>query len=234
VPAFLAFFAAAAFVPVSSMTEGTRYLYLACVPLAIFAAWSLSALVRHPTAASRALAAVLVTAFAWQIAAKGQDWLWASRMTARAVATIAGATGPGCRGAHVVLATAPARPRGVHANLNHEALATLADCHPERFTTIVRTAYDTPLIEASLADDALTLQIDRYVGGFVTSEDLQRFAVYIDRSAPTRLTNPLGAFEALARGSSLAIRQSLAPGDAGRNAWFVFSGGELRHVVPGP
>lgn len=234
VPAFLAFFAAAAFVPVSSMTEGTRYLYLACVPLAIFAAWAFSALAWHPMAARRALAVVLVAAFAWQIAAKGQDWLWASRMTARAASAIAGATGPGCRGAHVVLATAPVRPRGVHANLNHEALATLADCRPERFTTIVRTAYDTPPVEASIANDGLTLRIDRYAGGFVTSGDLQRFTVAIDRSAPTRLTNPFGAFEAMARGSSLAIRQSLAPGDAQGHAWFVFSGGELRQVVPGP
>lgn len=234
VPAFLALFGAAAFVPVSSMTEGTRYLYLACVPLAIFTAWILPALAPRQPAARRALAAVLVAAFTWQIAARGQDWLWASRMTERAAATIAAATGPGCRGAHVVLAAAPVRPRGVHANLNHEALAALADCRPEQFTTIVRTAYDTPLIEASLANDALTLRIDRYAGGFVTSGDSQRFTVAIDRSAPTRLTNPLGAFEALARGSSLTIRQSLAPGDARGNAWFVFSGGELRHVVPGP
>jgi hypothetical protein len=231
VPVFLAFFLAAAVLPVSSMTEGSRYLYLASVPAAILAAWWLARLERRWEATARVLIAVVLVAFALQIHAKGRDWLWASGMTSRAVATIVDAAGPGCRDAHVVLATAPVRPRGVHANLNHEALAALGDCRPASLRTIVRTGYAVPAIEATLGAECLWLRTERYAGGFMTSPDLQHYSVLIDRRARTRLVNPIGAFEAGPDGSALVLRQSLSPGDRSRFLWFVFSDGEVRRLV---
>jgi len=233
VPAFLAWFLAAALLPVSSMTEGPRYLYLASVPVAIFAARILITVLRRDSVPVRVLGAVLIAALGGQIAARGRDWVWASGMTAEAAAAIAQAAGPGCRGARIVLATAPVRPRGVHANLNHEALESLAGCAPEGLSTLVRTAYDTPTIDASLREGVLTLRTRRYAGGFLTSTDLRHFVVAIDKAGPTRLTNPLGPFEAVPDGSSLTIRQALSGDDARHFIWFVFSGGELRVLTPG-
>ena len=112
-PVFLAFLFAAALLPVSSMTEGSRYLYLASVPVAITVAWGVSASRGRTTAAAYTLLAIVFVAFGWQVREKGRDWLWASDMTAQAVATIVDGTGPGCRGAQVYLATAPVRIRGV-------------------------------------------------------------------------------------------------------------------------
>jgi len=225
--AFLALMLIAAVVPVSSMTEGSRYLYLASVPTALFAAWCATRFgVRWPIVTKAVLAAVLI-AFALQVRARGQDWLWASGMTSRAVATIVEAAGPGCRNADLVLVTAPVRPHGVYSNLNHEALAALGGCRPAGLRTIVRTGYDIPAVEATLGDDGLTLRTSRYTGGFVTSADFLRYAVRVDRRVPTRLVNPLGAFEASPEGPALVIRQSLAPGEAARHHWFVFTDGEL-------
>ncbi len=113
-PVFLAFLFAAALLPVSSMTEGSRYLYLASVPVAITVAWGVSASRGRTTAAAYTLLAVVFVAFGWQVREKGRDWLWASDMTARAVATIVRRVGPGLpRGAGLSGDGPGARPRRV-------------------------------------------------------------------------------------------------------------------------
>jgi len=233
VPGFLAFLLVAALLPVSSMTEGSRYLYLASVPVAIFVAWLMATTTPRMTAPAYTLLAVALIAFGWQVREKGRDWLWASEMTSRAVATIVDATGPGCLDARIVFATAPVRTRGVYANINHEALAALGDCRPASFRTIVRTGYDDPATDATLDADELVLRTDPYRGGFATSADLQTFSSRIAARAATRLTNELGAFEAVPDGTGLIIRQQLPPGAATAMHWFVFSRGSLRHL-PAP
>ena len=232
VPVFLAFLLVAAFLPVSSMTEGSRYLYLASVPVAMFAAWSLAAMAPRAAAPAYTLLALALIAFGWQVRQKGRDWLWASEMTSRAVATIVDAAGPGCRDAQIVFATAPVRTRGVYANINHEALAELGDCRPASFRTIVRTGYDDPSVDAALEPDQLRLRTEAYRGGFLTSADFQRYSVRLDAGAVTRLTNGLGRFEAVPDASDLVIRQQLPPGAAASMHWFVFSRGSLRRIDP--
>jgi hypothetical protein len=232
VPVFLAFLLAAALLPVSSMTEGSRYLYLASVPVAILAAWAISSAPPRAAAPAYTLLLLLLIAFGWQVRQKGRDWLWASEMTSRAVATIVDAAGPGCRGSEIVFATAPVRTRGVYANINHEALAALGDCRPASFRTIIRTGYDDPAIDAALQPDALLLRARSYSGGFLTSEDFQRYAVRLDQRAITRLTNGIGRLEAAPDGLDLVIRQQLPPGAAARIHWFVFSRGSLRRIDP--
>ncbi len=231
---FLVFFLVAAIVPVSSMTEGPRYLYLASVPVAMAAAWGLARLERRSALVAHVLAAIVLVTFAWQVMEKGRDWLWASGMTTRAVATIVEAAGPGCQGADIVLATAPVRPRGVRANLNHEALAALGACRPASLRTLVRMGYDVPPVDAAWREDGLTLRTPAYAGGFMTSADFQRYTAPIGRVAPTRLANGFGAFEASPDGSALVITQTVSPADRAGHVWFVFSRAELRRVAPMP
>jgi hypothetical protein len=234
VPAFLAFLLAAALLPVSSMTEGSRYLYFASIPVAIAAAWALSALTARTAAPAYTLLALALIAFGWQVREKGRAWLWASGMTAQAVASIVEAAGPGCRDADIVFVTAPVRTRGVYANINHEALATLGNCRPASLRTIIRTGYDSPPIDATLEPHQLVLRASPYRGGFVTSDDFQQYARRLDAGVPTRLANGLGDFEAVPEGSDLLIRQQLPPGAASHIHWFVFSDGSLRRLRPPP
>lgn len=228
VPAFLGFFVVAALLPVSSMTEGLRYLYLASVPVAIVAAWTVSSLPRRAATPACALLAAVLIVCGWQVREKGRNWLWASGMTARAVATIVEVAGPGCRDAQVMLATAPVRTHGVYANLNHEALAALGDCRPAGFRTLVRTGYDDPSVDAALSADRLVMSVDPYRGGFLTSSDFRRYSTRIGTEGATRVINGLGAFEAVPDARRLDIRQHLPPGAAAEVHWFVFSRGSLR------
>jgi hypothetical protein len=228
VPAFLGYLLVAALLPVSSMTEGSRYLYLASVPVSIFAAWAASSVGRRGAAPAFTLAAVALVAFSWQVRAKGRDWLWASDMTARAAATIVESAGPGCRDAHLVFAAAPVRTRGVYANINHEALALIADCRPASLRTIIRTGYDDPALDASFDGDHLAMRDAAYRGGFVTTPDFQHYATRIEPGLALRIENPLGTLEAEPDGEGLIIRQQLPPGASSSLHWFVFSRGSLR------
>lgn len=228
--AFLGFLLAAAVLPVSSMTEGSRYLYLASVPVSIVAAWVLSTVSGRRTAAAYTLLAVVLVAFGWQVRATGRDWLWASDMTSRAVATIVRAAGPGCRGANVFLATAPVRVHGVYANINAEGLAALGDCRPASVTTLVRLGYDAPAVAAELTPGGLTMRIEPYSGGFVTSADLQKFSIQLGPGVQTVVHNPLGRFEAAPAGNTFVIRQAFAHPTDPQARWFVLSRGQLEFL----
>ena len=228
VPAFLGYFLVAALLPVSSMTEGSRYLYLASVPVSILVAWAASSVRPRAAAPAFTLAALALVVFSWQVRVKGRDWLWASEMTARAAATIVESAGPGCRDAHVAFATAPVRTRGVYANINHEALAAIADCRPASVRTIIRTGYDDPALDASFDGDRLVMRAASYRGGFVTTPDFQRYATRIAPGIALRIANPLGWLEAAPEGEGLVIRQELPSGASSSLHWFVFSRGSVR------
>ena len=230
IPVFLGFLLAAALLPVSSMTEGPRYLYLASVPVALGAAWGVSAAGVRAAAAAYTLLAVVLIAFGWQVREKGRDWLWASEMTSRAVATIVEASSPGCRGAQVFLATAPARVRGVYSNINAEGLAALGDCRPESVTTIVRLGHDSPEVTATLAQGGLTMTVERYAGGFVTSADFQRFSLLLQPRAPAVVKNPLGRFDVVPTGDALVMTQMFARPMGAAARWFVFTSGRLEFL----
>ena len=234
-PVFLGFFFAAALLPVSSMTEGSRYLYLASVPVAIAAAWGVSVSGTRAASAVYTLLAVVLIAFGWQVREKGRDWLWASDMTTQAVATIVEASGPGCRGAQVFLATAPVRVRGVYSNINAEGLAALGGCRPDSVATLVRLGYHSPDVQAVLAPGGLTMTVQSYAGGFVTSADLQRFDIGLEAGVPVGVDNPLGRFAAAPAGDALVVRQTFArPMDAAAR-WFVFTRGRLELLAaPSP
>jgi len=231
-PMFLAFLLAAALLPVSSMTEGSRYLYLASVPVAIAAAWAVSLSGARVSAAAYTMLALVLIVFGWQIRAKGRDWLWASDMTRQAVATIVRETGQGCRGAHVFLATTPVRVRGVYSNINAEGLAALGGCRPASVTAIVRLGHQSPDVKATLAPEGLTMRVGPYPGGFVTSADFQRFDIGIEAGVLSGVDNPLGRLEAAPEGGALVITQTFAHPMDEAARWFVFTAGRLEALSP--
>ncbi len=227
---FLALFLAASLVPVSSMTEGTRYLYLASIPAALLAGLIVA---RVPTRWTPALAVAAISAVAvggWDLHARGADWRWASSMTEEAAAAISDGLGGRCDGREVILVTAPTRPRGVYANLTIESLQRLQSCSPLRVYTLIRKGHDDPQVEAAWTGaNELALRISPYRGGFVASRDLRTFDVPIDAARPALLSNPFGTIEVRPRAGGLDVRIAVdhEPAKA-EPAWFVFGQGRLR------
>ena len=227
---FLVLFLAAALVPVSSMTEGTRYLYLASMPAALLAGLAFAQVSRRW---APVLAVVVVAAIAvggWDLRARGADWRWASEMTEAAATTINAGLGARCDGRDVVLATAPTRPRGVYANINIESLQRLRACSPERIYTLIRAGHDDPYVEAAWSGpNTLELRINPYRGGFVASRDLRTFDVTLDAARPALLATPLGTIEARPRTGGLDVRIAVQSAlETGEAAWFVFGRGGMR------
>lgn len=236
VAVYLAWFALASLIPVSSMTEGTRYLYLPFVPVAIAVGWWWRWAEERWRGEVRLLLAVVLAVAAWQVLARGRDWGWAATMTREAASTIAAHAAP-CSENDAVLATAPARVRGVYCNINYEALQWLQGCAPRRLITIVRLGVDDPDIEAGwAAPDVFKLRVREYRGGLVTSADLVSFSVPVSPARALNLTNVLGPFSAVPTGAGLLMTQDIRAEPGRRARWFVFSNGRLRWVgkaVPG-
>jgi hypothetical protein len=111
----------------------------------------------------------------------------------------------------------------VYSNINAEGLAALGDCRPASVTTLVRMGHHAPEVSAVLAPEGLTMTIEPYPGGFVTSADFQRFNILIESSGPTVVDNPLGRFVAAAAGNALTIRQTFARPMGADARWFIFS-----------
>ena len=231
---FLIVFLAAALVPVSSMTEGTRYLYLATVPAAMLAGRLVDAVTarRWPMVAVAVVAVLAVNV--WQVHSKISDWRWASEMTTRAVSVIAGPGGGSCADRNVVLLTAPVRVHGVYSNLNLEGLKWLGNCAPASYRTVVRIGLDDPTVQLTAQTPAgVTFEARGYAGGFVTSRDWRTFDVRLDGQNPLRLACPLGTFEAVRHDTDLQMRLAFAPGQPTEPiSWFYFSDGALRAAAP--
>lgn len=233
--AFLILFLVAVLIPVSSMTEGTRYLYLATAPAAMLAGRLIESLAARRSPAVAAVVVAVLAVNVWQIESKIGDWRWASRMTERAVSVIAGPDGTSCAGRDVVLLTAPVRVHGVYSNLNLEALKWLGGCAPASFNTVVRVGLDAPTIRSVRhTGQGLTFTATDYTGGFVTSRDWRTFDVRLAGDEPTTLSCPMGTFDAVKENADLRMRLTFAPGQPPRRVWwFYFSQGAL-DAVPVP
>ena len=232
--AFIVVFLLAALVPVSSMTEGTRYLYLAAIPAAMLAGKLVDAFDQRQPLAVTAGLVLLAGLNTWQMQAKASDWIWASGMASRAAITMRTAMGDRCDGRDIVLLTAPVRVRGVYANLNLEGLARLADCRPAGMRTLVRVGLQDPQISGQWTSRSTVEMVAHgYAGDFITSRDLRTFDVPLDGAAPVRVVNPMGSLEASPGNGDLTIRMTF-DGDRTRpgTVWCVFSDGALRVLMP--
>jgi len=231
---WLVVFLVAALVPVSSMTEGTRYLYLACAPAAMIVGLVIDTLSPRRRVEACALVVLVLGINIWQVRLKAGDWLWASRMTEEAAATISGTLGERCAGQDIVLVTAPVRVRGVYSNLNLEGLEWLRACSPASLRTIIRVGLRDPRIDVRWTGaGSLEVLARGYRGGFVTSRNLRTFDVPLNGLDATRFTNPIGTFDTAHAGEDLAVRVSVDPGQPLSNrAWFFFSEGALHPLLP--
>lgn len=225
---------AAALLPVSSMTEGQRYLYLASIFPALWAAsWLEDArgAARH---VGLALVVLLTAISTWQVRAKAVDWQWASDMTREAIALVDGSLAPSCGGGHVVLLTAPVGQRGIYTHLYRESFALPRNCTPARYTTIARVVRaDTKVAVEWDGPRALRVRAPGYTGNWVLSRDLRSFDVPLRATRQVDLSTPLGRVETEATGDQLDLRLTLADDvDLGQTRLFYYSAGALHQVPP--
>ena len=224
--AFLSVFAVASLVPVSSMTGGLRYLYLATAGLA-----PLAALLLHRLAPSRAVVPaaiiVLLAASVQQVLHAGRAWRAAAVTTREGIALMSAATRP-CGTKDVVLLTAPAGIGGVYGNLSWDAFDVLTGCAPRSLTALLRVVRTDARVDTrSVGADIVDLRVPDYRGNIVASEDLRNFTRVIEPGETTTMQTAAGRLETFAEGTTQVFRWTLT-GEFPRAARFYYSEGRVR------
>jgi hypothetical protein len=226
---FVAATLAATLLPISALTEGTRYLYLPLAP-ATLAAGLLVVRIPH---SHRLLAAGAVAAFVLvsgiQAAVKVRDWTWAGRMTAEGARLVDEDLAPGCGEGHVVFLTSPVGVRGVYTHFYYETFELPRGCQPGTFQVLARLLrVDRPVDVRHEASGDIVISAPAVAGGFLLSRDLRAFDITL-RDAPIDLDTPIGRLRAERTGG--IDRLVLTPGQQlsrTRVHFFYFSEGEIR------
>jgi hypothetical protein len=218
---------AATLLPVSALTEGTRYLYL---PLAA-ATLAAGLLVASGPVGRRALivVAVFATVSATQAAVKVGDWTWAGRMTAEGARLVDGDLAPGCGEGHVVFLTGPVAVRGVYTHFYYETFELPRGCQPATFQVLARLLHvDRPVDVFRDGSGDIVISAPAVAGGFHLSRDLRAFDITL-REAPIDLDTPIGRLRA--ERTDGIDRLVLTPSpqlSRTRVHFFYFSEGEIR------
>jgi len=230
---FLAAFLLATLLPVSALTEGTRYLYLPSAALALLVA----VLVGELPASSRDIAIACLAAFtaisAWQIVRKVNDWQWAGRLTMEGARLVDAALAPSCGEGHVVLLSEPVALRATYTHFLYETLESVRGCVPARFEILARLQrIDTPMEARWRGDREIELVVPQYRGNLSLSQDLRNFSLPLRTPSPVNLDTPLGQVRAERDGPAERLTLTLAPGlDPQRIHFFYYSDGAVRPLV---
>lgn len=228
---FLGAMTAATLLPVSALTEGTRYLYLPSAPVSLMAGLCIAERTGRTRTLAFALAALVLVVSSIQISLKQRDWIWAGRMTAAGAALVEAARPPGCGGDQVVFLTAPVGVHGVYTHFYYETFEMPRGCTPELFQVLVRVMHVDSAIDVKWEGPArLVITAPAYRDNFVVSEDLRRFDRELRGDARRSVVStPLGELRAEPVGSSERLTLTLAPGvRAERIRFFYYSAGRMR------
>ncbi len=226
---------AGALLPVSSLTEGQRYLYLGSVGVSLgLAKWWADSTGRRRRPVAVVVALVLAVSV-WQVQMKGSDWAWATGMISRGVALV-NADLPGCDQGDVVFAVAPAGLRGVYSHFYHQTFSQDGGCEPGSYRAIVRMVRLDQAIDVRWEEPrTLVIRAPRYRRNFVLSPDLREFTVGQRSVRHATLRTPLGALVSRPDGDAQEVRLALAPeADLGRLRFYYVAEGEVRRVPPVP
>jgi hypothetical protein len=232
---FIIFAASGALLPVSSLTEGQRYLYLGSVGVSLgLAKWCADSVGRLRLAAAVFVGLVLAVS-AWQVQVKGSDWAWATGMLSRGAALV-NRDLPGCDQGDVVFAVAPVGIRGVYSHFYHQTFSADGGCEPGSYRALVRMVRADQAIEVRWeVPRTLVVRAPQYAGNFVLSRDLREFAIGQRSTRSATLQTPLGVVVSRPDGDAQEVRLALAPDlDLGRLRFYYFAEGEVRRVPPIP
>jgi hypothetical protein len=228
---FALVFCAAALAPVSSMTSGPRYLYLASAGVAVLIAlalgagrWALDAS-RSATSVGRLALAVLLFVSVVQLFMVARAWKWAGDMTHEALALVS-STLPPCGTRDVIVLTTPVGIRGVFSNLNEVAFDVLG-CKPASYVTVLRVMNTDAHVDAVRRGDTIELRVPAYQGNFVTASDLRHFDRSLPADQPVTIDLPIGRLRSTGDRGAQIFELGLA--ESARSAQiFFYSDGRLR------
>jgi hypothetical protein len=232
---FLIVATAGALLPVSSLTEGQRYLYLGSIGVSLgLAKWWAESAGRLRRAAAVVVALVLAVCV-WQVQVKGSDWAWATGMLSRGAALV-NADLPGCDQGDVVFAVAPVGVRGVYSHFYHQTFSQDGGCEPGSYRALVRMVRLDQAIAVRWEEPrTLVIRAPRYRRNFVLSPDLREFVIEQRSVRVATLQTPLGALASRPDGDAQEVRLALSPeADLGRLRFYYFAEGEVRRVPPAP
>ena len=230
---FLGSLLIAALLPISALTEGTRYLYLPSAALALMVGMAIAELTRP----ARQLAIVAATAFtivsSWQIVGKVKDWQWAGRLTSDGAHIVDAALAPACGEGHVVFLTQPVALRSVYTHFLYETFELPRGCMPARFDVLSRLVRIDGRVEARRQGQReIVLEEAVYRGNLSLSADLRHFDPPIRSAAPVALDTPLGRVRAEREGNTERVTLSLAPDlDPGTIHFFYYSDGAIHTLL---
>jgi hypothetical protein len=232
---FLIVATAGTLLPVSSLTEGQRYLYMGSVGVSLgLAKWCTDCTGRLRRSVA-GVVALLLAVSVWQVQLKGSDWAWATGMLSRGAALV-NADLPGCDQGDVVFAVAPVGVRGVYSHFYHQTFSQDGGCEPGSYRALVRAVRSDQAIDVRWEEPrTLVIRAPRYARNFVLSQDLRAFAIEQRSVRHARLQTPLGVLVSRPDGDAQDVRLVLAPeADLGRLRFYYFAEGEVRRVPPIP
>jgi hypothetical protein len=215
---FLLVCTAAALAPVSSMTSGPRYLYLASAAVSLLGGIVFRSVPRALEARASAVLALVLVVAGVQLVAAGRSWKWASDMTSDALTLMRSTLVP-CGTQDIVVLTTPAGIRGVFSNLNEVAF-DVDGCKPASWTTLMRVVRVDAHVDVLRNGDVIELRVPHYEGNFVASRDLRSFDVPIAGRETVSIETPIGRLESTADDGARIFRLTLA--DRVRSARFYF------------
>ena len=232
---FLAALAIAALLPISALTEGTRYLYLPSAAVSLAAAILVAEYRGRARPLLLALTAVYLAASAIQIAIKLRDWRWAGGMTRDGAQLVERARPPGCGGEHIVFLTSPVAVRGVYTHFYYETFELPRGCMPEVFQIVARVVRLETTVDVEWdGASRIVMTVPDYRGNLVVSEDLRHFDREVRGDARTMtIGTPLGELRAEGMGERERLTLTLAPDvSPARVRFFYYSDGRMRPLPP--
>lgn len=224
---------AGALLPVSSLTEGQRYLYLGSVGISLGAAKLVYDSIGRWRQVAAAIIGLVLAVSAWQIQVKGSDWAWATGMLSRG-ATLVNADLPACNEGDVVFLVAPVGIRGVYSHFYHQTFSQNGGCEPGSYQAVARMVRaDQPIEVEWVSPRTLVIRAPRYRGNFVLSRDLRAFTIEQRSQRHARFETPLGTVTSRPDGEAQEVMLELAPGvDFQHARFYYFAQGEVRRVPP--
>ncbi len=223
---FLIAFVIAALIPVSSLTGGGRYLYLASVGTSLLVGLVCRMLdMRRSAIVPVALVLAISTQ---QLVVAARAWTWASAMTTDAFSLMTSDLQP-CGRRDVLLLTAPVAMRGTYCNFLWEGFGLTSPCMPATFRTLLRVVRDDVHADVSRpAPGTVEVRVPAYSGNILASSDLSTFEVWVAKGESIGVTTPIGRLEARPDGDAEVFRLTTPASLADARLYYYSDG----HVSP--
>jgi len=229
---FSAAFVIAALIPVSSLTEGPRYLYLASAGSALFVAYAWRALPAQWIRPAGFTLALVLAISTMQLTTAAREWRRASTISRDALTLISGDMAP-CGTKSVTLLTTPVNIGGARINFLYNAPDAFGLCPWASLTTVLRVWTEDIHVDPTLEPSgALTLRVPNYAGNIEASKDLHNFGLRLTSDRTAHIETPIGVVDASPDGDAEVFHLQLTP-DAARAALYYYSDGAIRPLRPG-